>query len=310
MRDSRNSGEADGQDGSEVPSIIPPGEDDLRSIMIDRPILHRQSTEPGQYSAEAKSDAEPAWTDVVSDSRATDDPPWQGRSIESEEPKIEREYQRPPFFSEAEPSEDDADRHPPALSRFGPPAGFGRRVIAYLIDNLVTIAVLSLLFPLLLGRPYIDVDAITAEIDNASNELAALPTATPVLGSDAQISETGGASAAPATTQSISEIFAGLLLAFAVTTIYNTVLVGTWGTTIGKRALNVYVLDGNGNIPGIRLAFARSLATIVSTLILYIGYLFILRGDHRALHDHIVGTYVITLSSEEAPTARGDELVD
>lgn len=308
MRDSTNPDETIEQDGSEDPSVTSPHEDDLRSIMFGRLIQRSEPIETGQYSAEAKSDAEPAWSDTASDTNVTDDPSWQGLPSQVEEPTTDHEYQRPPFYAETEQADDD--RHPRALSRFGPPAGFGRRLIAYLIDNLVTIVVLSLLFPLLLGRPYIDVDAITAEIDAASNELAALPTATPVLGSDTQISESDATRAAPAETQSISEIFAGLLLAFTVTTIYNTVLVGTWGTTIGKRALNVYVLDGNGNIPGIRLAFARSLATVVSTLIFYIGYLFILREDHRALHDHLVGTYAITLSTEEGPATRGEELVD
>ena len=308
MRDSTNPDQADERDGSEGPSVTPPHEDDLRSIMFGRPIQHPQQIETGQYSAEAKSDAEAEWSDAVSDSTGSDDPPWQGRPSQPEEPTIEREYQRPPLYTETEQLDDD--RHPRALSRFGPPAGFGRRLIAYLIDNLVTIVILSLMFPPLLGRPYIDVDAITSEIDAVGDELAALPTATPVLGSDTQISGSNGTSTTPAETQSIAEIFAGLLLAFTVTTIYNTILVGTWGTTIGKRALNVYVLDSNGNIPGIRLAFARSLASVVSTLIFYIGYLFILREDHRALHDHLVGTYAITLSTEQGPAARGEEFVD
>ena len=308
MRDSTNHDEADERDGSEGPSVTPPHEDDLRSIMFRQPIQRPQPTETGQYSVEAKSDAELEWSDVASDSAGAGDPPWQGRPSQTEEPTIEREYQRPPFYTETEQADDD--RHPRALSRFGPPAGFCRRLIAYLIDNLVTIVILSLLFPLMLGRPYIDVDAITAEFDAVGDEFAALPTATPVLGSDTQISEPDGTSTAPAGTQSIADVFAGLLLAFTVTTIYNTILVGMWGTTIGKRALNVYILDGNGSIPGIRLAFARSLATVVSTLIFYIGYLFILREDHRALHDHLVGTYAIILSAEEGPAARGEELVD
>ena len=308
MRDSTNPDEANERDGAELPPVAPPHPDDLRSVMLARPIQRPQPIDPGQYSAEAKNDTEPAWIDTASDNRPVDDPPWQGRSSQSEEPTSDLDHRRPTFYTEAEDLEDD--RHPSALSRFGPPAGFGRRLIAYLIDNMVTIVVLSLLFPLLLGRPYIDIDAITSEIDSAGSELAALPTATPVLGSDSQISESDESVGTSADTQAPVEIFAGLLLAFAVTTIYNTVLVGTWGTTIGKRALNVYVLDANGNIPGIPLAFARSLATIVSTLILYIGYLFILREDHRALHDHLVGTYAITLSTEEGPAARSEEIVD
>ena len=309
MRDSTNHDDnADMQNGSREPSATPPREDDLRSIMSGRPTLSPELSGTGEYSADAKSDSEPAWSDATSDRAPTDDPPWQGRPSEVEEPTIDRESNRPPFYLETE--EIDDERHPSALSRFGPPAGFGRRLIAYLIDNAVTIVILSLLFPLLLSRPYIDVDAITADIDSASNEATALPTATPVLGSVDQASQSDGIGTASSESQSLSDVLAGLLLAFTVTTIYNTILVGQWGTTIGKRIMNVYVLDGNGNIPGIPLAFARSLSTIISTLIFYIGYLLILREDHRALHDHLVGTYVIVLTSEESPATSGQEFVE
>ncbi len=308
MRDSTNPSKANEQEGVESPSGTPPHEDDLRSIMFERPARSLELSGTGEYSADAKSNSEPAWSDAAYDRAPIDDPPWQGPPSEVEGPAIDRESNRPPFYLETE--EIDDERHPSALSRFGPPAGFGRRLIAYLIDNAVTIVILSLLFPLLLSRPYIDVDAITAEIDSAGNEANALPTATPVLGSVDQASQSDGIGAASSESQSLSDVLAGLVLAFTVTTIYNTLLVGQWGTTIGKRIMNVYVLDSNGNIPGIPLAFARSLSTIISTLIFYIGYLLILRDDHRALHDHLVGTYVIVLTSEESPATSSQEFVD
>lgn len=276
--------------------------------MLTRPRRRVAEAGTGEYPAQTNQDAEPVWSDVATERAPVDDPPWQGRDIDSVEPRAEQSYELPPFSTS---SEGETDRsHPVGVARLGPPAGFGRRFIAYLIDNVVTIVILSLLFPALLGRPYIDYDAIRSEIEAAGEQATALPTATPVLGTEAQPTGNGGANAARADAPTWGDTIAGLLLAFAVTTVYNTVLVGIWGTTIGKRALNVYVLDGNGNIMGIPLAFARALATIVSTAIFYIGYLFIFRNDNRALHDLLVGTYAITLTSEEKPRPRGDQQID
>ena len=282
--------------------MTPPHEDDLRSIMLGRPAREQPDVGSGQFSADAKSDSEPAWTDVASETPAVDDTPWRGRDDYGAETQRDREFQPPPFYAD-ESSEFD-ERHPRALSRFGPPAGFGRRLIAYLVDNAVTIVILSLLFPFLLGRPYIDYEGIMSEIESAGDQVAALPTATPVLDSADPPPQSEGGNSSSGEPQSWADVFAGLFLAFAVTTVYNTILVGIWGTTVGKRLLNVYVLDANGNIPGIPLAFARALATIVSTAIFYVGYLFILRSDHRALHDLLVGTYAVTLTAEERPTPR------
>ena len=144
MRDSTNPDEANERDGSEDPSVTPPHKDDLRSIMFGRPIQRSEPIETGQYSAEPKSDAEPAWSDTASDANATDDPPWQGRDIDLADESIKQTYERPPFYTS---SEDPTDRlHPEEVARFGPPAGFGRRLVAHLIDITVTLFILSLLF--------------------------------------------------------------------------------------------------------------------------------------------------------------------
>ena len=97
----------------------------------------------------------------------------------------------------------------------------------------------------------------------------------------------------------------GTILFLVLPIIYNTLLIGIWGTTFGKRLLNVYVLDKSGNVPGIPIAFMRAVTSVVSANVLYIGHLFIFRTDHRALHDLLVGTYPITRSTEEGPAASG-----
>ena len=274
--------------------IVPPHPEDLRSIMLDRPLTQHDPVGTGEFSAEAKSERESGWSDASSDTTVNDEPEWQGRSFDESETRAESEYQRPPFYPQYE-TEPDYDRgHPADVAYFGPPAGFGRRLLAYLIDNAVIIVILSLLFPLLIGRPYIDIDGITAELESASQETA-LPTATPVLGENVGSSSTDQTPSATSEPQSLSDFLISLGLVIFITTLYNGLLIGIFGTTIGKSTLNVCVLNANGQIPGIPLAFARAFASIISWAIFYIGYLFILRNDNRALHDLMVGTYTVTL---------------
>ena len=298
MRDSTNGHSAPDAGGTD---IVPPHPDDLRNIMLGRPLTQHEPVGTGEFSAEAKSEREPGWSNASSDVAESDNQELQGSNFEDSETETEAEYQRPPFYSYSE-SEPETDRgHPDAVAALGPPAGFGRRLIAYLIDNTVIVVILSLLFPVILARPYIDLDAITAEFEQAGQQ-AALPTATPVLGENTDPPSSGQTASATSEPQSIGDFLTSLGLVIFVTTLYNGLLVGLLGTTIGKRILNVYVLDANGDIPGIPLAFGRALASIVSWAIFYIGYLFILRHDNRALHDLMVGTYAITLTSGEQPT--------
>ena len=308
MRDSTNPDEANELDGSEDPSVTPPHEDDLRSIMFERPLQRSEPIETGQHSAESKSDAEPAWSDTASDTNVTDDPPWQGRDIDSADEPMEHTYERPPFYTS---SEDAMGRlHPEEVARFGPPAGFGRRLVSYLIDLAVTLFILGLLFPLLLGMPLFDFDATAVDNELGTTGETNVPSVTlaPAEGDEAtQLNEEEIA---------LTDLLpwygtlSGTILFLVLPIIYNTLLIGIWGTTFGKRLLNVYVLDKGGNVPGIPIALMRAVTSVVSANVLYIGHLFIFRTDHRALHDLLVGTYPITRSSAEDPAARGEELVD
>jgi uncharacterized RDD family membrane protein YckC len=64
--------------------------------------------------------------------------------------------------------------------------------------------------------------------------------------------------------------------------------------TIGKRAMNIIVTDGNGNRLSFGRATGRWLAMILSALILCIGFIMIGFTERKqGLHDLIVNTYVI-----------------
>ena len=76
--------------------------------------------------------------------------------------------------------------------------------------------------------------------------------------------------------------------------VYYTVGVSVFSTTLGKRALGLYVLRADGTrVSGLR-AFGRHLASGLSALLLFIGYLMIgFRSDKRGLHDLICDTLVV-----------------
>ena len=76
--------------------------------------------------------------------------------------------------------------------------------------------------------------------------------------------------------------------------IYYTVGVSALSTTLGKRALGLYVLRRDGTKVGGLRAFGRHVASGLSALLLGIGYLMIgFSSDKRGLHDHICDTVVV-----------------
>ena len=76
--------------------------------------------------------------------------------------------------------------------------------------------------------------------------------------------------------------------------LYYTFGVSLFSTTVGKRALGLYVLRRDGSkVSGLR-AFGRHLASGLSVLLLGVGYLMIgVSSDKRGLHDHICDTVVV-----------------
>lgn len=64
--------------------------------------------------------------------------------------------------------------------------------------------------------------------------------------------------------------------------------------TLGKAALGLKITDVNGERISVWRSLGRALSEILSTIILFIGYIMIaFHRQKRGLHDIIAGTYVI-----------------
>ncbi len=76
--------------------------------------------------------------------------------------------------------------------------------------------------------------------------------------------------------------------------LYQTLLVGAFATTVGKRTLTMYVRRPDGSRVGYGRALGRELAKFLSAITFGIGFLMIaFRSDKRGLHDLIADTVVI-----------------
>jgi uncharacterized RDD family membrane protein YckC len=87
-------------------------------------------------------------------------------------------------------------------------------------------------------------------------------------------------------------VFVLLFLAYIV---WALVLFGK-GTTPGKNALGMYVIDERGGRAGFGRMLAREwIGKFISGLVFGLGYLWILFDkDRQAWHDKLMSTYVIT----------------
>jgi uncharacterized RDD family membrane protein YckC len=76
--------------------------------------------------------------------------------------------------------------------------------------------------------------------------------------------------------------------------LYDVLLNGRYGATVGKMAIGARIVLLDGSPIGYQRAAWRWLATRLSDLFCFAGYLLIaLRADKRALHDLLAGTRVI-----------------
>lgn len=89
--------------------------------------------------------------------------------------------------------------------------------------------------------------------------------------------------------------FITMFLTVLISFFYYTLLHSSkWQGTVGKKLLNIKVVDLNGDRIGFGKASGRYFATILSGIIFYIGY--IMAGfteKKQALHDMVAGTLVI-----------------
>jgi len=83
-------------------------------------------------------------------------------------------------------------------------------------------------------------------------------------------------------------LFAGL------TILYELYCAGMAGQTLGMKLVRIRVIASRGRPPGAVRGLVRVLALTVSVLPGGLGWLWaIFDREHRSLHDHVAGTYVI-----------------
>ena len=146
-------------------------------------------------------------------------------------------------------------------------SGFGRRLVAATVDGflLASISIIvTFVTALVLGAPLprareIGPDLLVAGILDRN------PMAVGTIG-----------------------LFAGL------TILYQLYGVGMAGQTLGMKMVRTRVIGPHGRPPGAVRGLVRVLALAISVLPGGLGWLWALFDrEHRALHDHLAGTYVI-----------------
>lgn len=84
----------------------------------------------------------------------------------------------------------------------------------------------------------------------------------------------------------------GLFLGMAG--LYELYFGGISGQTLGMRLMHIRLISARGTAPGPARGLVRLLALAVSLLPAGLGWVWALFDrEHRALHDHLAGTYVI-----------------
>ncbi len=84
------------------------------------------------------------------------------------------------------------------------------------------------------------------------------------------------------------------LVSILMVAVYHVIGWSVWSTTIGKRALRLYVVRKDGSKLSPPHAFGRYLAYILSYITFGIGFIIIgLRSDKRGMHDLVSNTTVI-----------------
>jgi len=79
--------------------------------------------------------------------------------------------------------------------------------------------------------------------------------------------------------------------------VYEVVLIGKYGATLGKMACKIKVVTPDGGKVGYGRSFGRHFAKLLSAMICMIGYIVAAFDEEkRALHDRICNTRVITTS--------------
>ena len=111
----------------------------------------------------------------------------------------------------------------------------------------------------------------------------------------------GAARAGELTSENVEATLAASMpdyLIFIMVTAYFALAVTLSRTTLGKRLFRLYVVRTDGSRLGFGRSLARSLAQVISTIPLCLGFVMIgLRADKRGLHDLICDTQVVRIAA-------------
>jgi uncharacterized RDD family membrane protein YckC len=92
------------------------------------------------------------------------------------------------------------------------------------------------------------------------------------------------------------------LIGMAIYVAYFTIAIGRWGQTIGALAVSVKVVHPDGTLLSYGAACARLFGSILSYLILWIGYLMMIWDKRKqTLHDKMVGSIVVKVKRRGEP---------
>lgn len=151
-------------------------------------------------------------------------------------------------------------------------AGFGSRLVAWIIDVIIIAALQSFVVMPVMAMLGL---GIASQIEN-SGEF-----------SDAEAIGMVGAIIAAA-----SSLF---IITFAISILYFAILESSKSQgSVGKMALGIKVVDMDGQQVSFGKALLRSIGKIISGMIMYIGYLMAAFTDKKqGLHDMIAGTLVV-----------------
>jgi uncharacterized RDD family membrane protein YckC len=151
-------------------------------------------------------------------------------------------------------------------------AGFWLRFVAYIIDIIIVYVAQSFIFVPVFGLMGISFASNVGDMQNMSDAEA--------------MGMIGSMMAVMGTT---------ILLATAISILYWTLMESSkYQATVGKMALGLKVTDVEGKNLDFVKALIRNLCKIISTMILYIGYMMAGFTDKKqGLHDMIAGTLVV-----------------
>jgi uncharacterized RDD family membrane protein YckC len=79
-----------------------------------------------------------------------------------------------------------------------------------------------------------------------------------------------------------------------MTGLYQLYFAGISGKTLGMHAMGIRLISQRGDAPGAGRGMVRLLALALSVLPAGLGWIWaVFDREHRALHDHLAGTYLI-----------------